>query len=162
MRMIGKMCSCPADCCTAECGKKRLDWGLLTLRLAMGIVFVFMGYGKLFGASPGIEGFTGMLMDIGVPAPVFFAYLVSIIEFFGGIAIILGFATRIFAPLLAIIMVVAFVTVKKTLPGGNIDLTLFSMAVALTLIGPGGLSLMKDGCGDKSDGEDKQETPKVE
>ena len=139
---------CASGTCDNGCCKKHYDWGLLVLRIGMGIIFIFMGYGKLFGGSPGIEGFTSMLTNIGIPAPVFSAYLVGIIEFFGGIAIILGMFTRVVAPLLAIIMVVAFVAVKKVLPGGNIDLALFAISVALTLTGPGSYSLLRKNSND--------------
>ena len=59
-------------------------------------IFVLSGYGKLF-ASPGIEGFSGMLGNLGFPIPAFFAVLVGVIEFVGGIMLLFGFFHRIVA-----------------------------------------------------------------
>lgn len=118
------------------CDKNCIDWALLLIRLSAGVIFLLTGFGKLFG-TPGIEGFSGMLTGIGFPLPNLFAYLVGIIELLGGISLIIGYGIRFFAPLLAIIMVVAFITVKKGLPDGNIDLALFSILIALSLTGPG-------------------------
>ena len=49
--------------CVCNC-KNAKDWALLALRVALGVIFVFHGYGKLWGA-PGIEAFTGMIDKIG-------------------------------------------------------------------------------------------------
>jgi len=48
------------------------DWAPTVLRLGAGIVFLVYGTGKIFGVGPqgvGIEGFTGFLSMLGVPAP---------------------------------------------------------------------------------------------
>lgn len=116
---------------------------LLVLRLAAGIIFVLHGYGKLFGHAPGMEMFTGMVGNLGFPAAGAFAYLAALTEFIGGIALILGVAVRIAAPLLAIVMLVAFVAVKKLgLPAGDPDLALLAIVVALGMMGPGRYSVM--------------------
>jgi putative oxidoreductase len=54
-----------------------LDLGLLLLRVMVGAVFVFHGSQKLFGAfgGHGIDGFAANLQSLGVPMPVFAAYL---------------------------------------------------------------------------------------
>ena len=105
-----------------------------------------MGYGKLFGSTPGIEGFTMMLTNIGVPAPEFFAYLTGIIEFFGGIALLIGFTTRIAAALLAINMLVfAFLNktkMKQNFIGGyEFNIVLAAAFTTLFLLGAGNLSV---------------------
>lgn len=129
------------DHTTRCCGMCCADWGLLILRIALGIIFILHGWGKLFGGAPGMEGFTMMVMKIGFPAPVVFAYVAALTEFLGGIAMLLGIFTRVFGPLIAFVMLVAFITVKKGLPAGDPDLALFAMAIALTLMGPGRFSL---------------------
>lgn len=67
----------------------------LILRLALGIVFFAHGAQKLLGWFGGY-GWTGTMgfltQAVGLPAPI--AGLVILIEFFGGLAIILGFLTR--------------------------------------------------------------------
>ncbi len=122
---------------------KHLDLALLILRISVGVVFIFMGYQKLF-VSGGIDGFTAMLMNLGFPLPGFFAYLVGAVEFFGGIAVLVGFGTRIASALIAVVMLVAFVTAKKfSLPAGNVDIAFFAINIALLLTGPGSYTLIK-------------------
>lgn len=71
---------------------------ILIGRILLSIIFIFAGYGKLMGA----EGFAGMLGGMGFPAPLAMAYLVAIFELVGGIAILVGFQTRIAAILLGL------------------------------------------------------------
>jgi len=119
-------------------------WSTLSLRVLMGIVFILHGYGKLFGPNPGIEGFTGYLTSLNVVAPVFMAWLVSLVEFLGGIALLVGVATPLFASLLAIDMVFAW-TLTKIGKGiivngvitGELDLALLAIAISLSLSGAG-------------------------
>lgn len=90
--------------------KNIAQYGDLLIRIVAGLIFILAGYGKLF-ASPGIDGFTGMLSGLGFPAPAFFAVVVGLIELIGGILLLLGLWTHIVATLLAVIMLVAIVTV---------------------------------------------------
>lgn len=128
MMKLGKCCS------KGSC----IDCALLVLRLALGIIFVIHGYGKLFGNAPGMEAFTGMVAGLGFPAPALFAYIAALTEFLGGIAMILGIFTKPASVLLAIVMLVAWGGVKKfNLPKGDADFALLAMAVAIYLAGPG-------------------------
>ncbi len=121
-------------CAHHNCG----DWALLALRLAIGIIFIIHGWGKLFGDNPGMPAFIGMVTGLGFPLPVLFAYAAALSEFFGGIALFLGIWTRLFAVLIGIVMLVAWGMVKKfALPLGELDFSLLAMAVALYLLGPG-------------------------
>ena len=126
-----------------SCAGKCVDCGLLVLRLGLAVIFIYHGWGKLFGGAPGIAGFTGMLTSLGVPLAAFFAWVVSILEFFGGIAVLIGVLVRPIAALLAVNMLVAFFLVKKGLPAGDPDIALFAMAAALALAGGGAFSLMR-------------------
>lgn len=118
------------------------DTALLVLRIAMAIVFIYHGYGKLFGPMPGMAGFTGMVAKIGFPLPAFFAYIAALAEFLGGIALLLGTRTRLFSALIGVNMIVAIVFVKQfKLPSIDPDLALLAIAIALMLIGPGAYSL---------------------
>ena len=84
----------------------------LVLRLMVGVVFVFHGGQKLFGAfgGPGIKGFTGYLQSLGIPFPEVNAYMASGAEFFCGLALILGLWVRLAAIPLIITMMVAIAT----------------------------------------------------
>ncbi|MBP9748858.1 DoxX family protein [Patescibacteria group bacterium] len=136
--MWSKMCGDKARC---------KDAALLILRLAAGGIFIFHGYGKLFGDAPGMQAFTGMVAGLGFPAPVVFAYLAALSEFFGGIALVLGVGTPIAAAFLSIVMLVALFAVKKfNFPAADVDLTLLAMVVALGMMGSGKYALMRSSC----------------
>lgn len=124
------------------------DWALLALRLAIGITFIVHGYPKLVPSGP--AGFAGFVRSLGFPAPLFFAWVVAIVEFFGGMAMILGFLTRYVGALMAIEMLVTTIRVKMAGgvgfigsrgAGWELDFLLLAIAVALTLLGPGALSV---------------------
>jgi len=126
------------------------ELGPLVLRLGAGIVFLVYGVGKVFNAGPeaqGIDGFAGFLTSLGVPAPQLFAWVVGLVELVGGIALILGALTRVFAVLLGIDMI--FAIVLWHLPKGwsyqdggfEYPLLLLFVSVTLLLVGPGRLAL---------------------
>ena len=121
---------------------KYADAAPVILRVVVGLVFIIHGYGKLFGTMPGMDAWIGMLGSFGVPAPVFFGYLVAGIEFLGGIAVLIGLCTRLAALLLAAVMLVAIVLVHLPngfyLPNGyEFALVLLGANLALALRGPG-------------------------
>ena len=120
--------------------EKYQDWGFVLVRAVIGAIFIVAGSGKLFG---GIEGFSGMLAGLGLPAPVVFAWIVALIELIGGILILVGLFTR-YAPVpLAVIMLVA--TYIQWSGGGfgraRLDLLLLSVLVLLMMTGPGKISI---------------------
>jgi putative oxidoreductase len=79
---------------------------LLLLRVALGVIFVFHGYPKLFTHTrETMQGFAHMGF------PVYFAYIAGVLEFFGGLLLIVGLFTRIAGLLLATEMAVALVKV---------------------------------------------------
>lgn len=119
------------------------SWGLLALRITVGLVLVFHGFGKLFGHTPGMEAFTGMVGGMmGFPMPIFFAYAAALIEFFGGLALLLGIGTCVAGSLSAIVMAVAFIFVHKfSLLGGDAALVVLGGALALAGTGAGRFSL---------------------
>lgn len=139
---------------------KHKHWGLLALRIALGIVFIFHGWGKLTD-NPGIDAFTGMLTGLGLPLPGFFAWLVALIEFVGGILLIAGVFMQYTTILLAIVMLVALVMVKKfQLPAADADLALLGGLIALFTTGPGKYALGKHEHHECKDGSCKvQEAP---
>src|SRR5579872_5239094 len=105
--------------------------GLLGLRIALGAVMIVHGYPKVTNIH-GVEKFFG---SIGLPW--WSAYLSAGAEFFGGILIIAGLATRFFGLALLIDMVVAIDKVhwKHGLVGeGNYQLPMALAALSLALI----------------------------
>lgn len=122
---------------------KMQAWGLTVLRVVVGIVFLMHGYQKFF--KFGFRGVAGMLTHLGIPLPAFFAIVLMLVEFVGGILLITGLATRIPAALLAIDMLVAIFTVHIKngffSPGVEFPLTLLAAAICLVLAGGGAASL---------------------
>lgn len=89
---------------------KYAEWSTLLVRLGVGVVFLTHGVGKLFGVGPfalGITNTSGFFASLGIPAALFFALVVALVETLGGLAVLLGLFTRHAALLLAIDMVVA-------------------------------------------------------
>lgn len=77
----------------------------LIARIFLSILFILAGWSKLTG----LEGTAQYFGSIGLPLPMLSAIIVGIIEFFGGLAILVGFKTRIAA------LVVALFTIGATL-----------------------------------------------
>lgn len=113
---------------------------LLIIRVVVGIVFMAHGIQKL----QGIENVAGFFDKIHIPAPYLMAWVVALVETFGGLALILGAFTWIAASLLAFIMLVAIFTAKINAPflgGWEFDATLFATLVGVALIGAGRYSI---------------------
>jgi len=81
----------------------------LVTRLVMGQAFFLTGRGKL--QNP--EGVIGFFTSLGIPFPELNAAFVSRLEFYGGIALVLGLLTRLAAAGLASTMVVALMTADR-------------------------------------------------
>jgi putative oxidoreductase len=72
-------------------------------RLLMGWIFLSSGFGKLMN----VAGFAASLAKRGVPAPSFMGWLGAIVEFGGGLLIILGVKIRYVAILMILFVIVA-------------------------------------------------------
>jgi len=118
----------------------RIDLALLLLRLIVGVVFIVHGGQKLF--SFGFAGVTGFFAQSGVPLPAITGPLVTLVEFFGGIALVIGLLTRLAALGLAVDMIGAILLVHGRngfmLPTGyEYALTLLVLNIALIIAGAG-------------------------
>jgi putative oxidoreductase len=123
---------------------QRMALGLTILRVIVGIVFIVHGAQKLFVF--GIPGVTAGFAQMHIPLAAVAAPGVAILEFVGGIALVIGLFTRIFAILLAIDMLGAILFVHGRngffLPMGyEFALTLLGAFVALAVGGPGEYSV---------------------
>lgn len=122
-------------------------YGPAVLRLAVGTIFVAHGAQKLFGiwGGPGLSGTATFMGQLGLGPGVALALLVGIVEFAGGLMLILGALTLIAAALLTVDMLVATWKVHLAgffLPAGfEFNLVLIGALVSLMLTGPGALSI---------------------
>lgn len=123
---------------------RQLSIGIAIVRVITGVIMLAHGAQKLFqfGIAGVTQGFAGM----GVPLPGIVAPLVTILEFAGGIALILGLLTRVVAFGLAIDMLGALFIVHLAngffLPNGyEFVLVLFAATAALVIAGAGAFSI---------------------
>jgi putative oxidoreductase len=84
--------------------KSRLPCGYTVIRIAFGLILLPHGFAKLFlnDAVPTSHHF----VDWGWPYPLAWAYLIGVLEFFGGLLLAFGLFTRIVAAALVIEMAV--------------------------------------------------------
>lgn len=123
------------------------DWAPLALRLVLAVVFIVHGYPKLFKDFQGTSSF---LAGLGFKPGVFWALVLGVSEFFGGIALLFGAASRVAASLLIISMTVATLTKifkwkssfsSKEGMGWEFDLLLVAGLVTIFLLGSGNWSI---------------------
>lgn len=121
---------------------KYSDWAPLVLRVALGIILIIHGYDKLF--TTGVSNVAGFFTSMNVPMPVVSAWIASIIEFVGGIFLVVGFLTRwtalaITVQFLVILYLKIFQWNASFMGQGSYeyDLLIFAVALALFLRGAG-------------------------
>ncbi len=133
------------------------QWALLPLRLIVGVGFIAHGLAKW---TRGPAKFGNLLHVVGVPFPVPTAWLVTLLEVFGGLAILVGAFVVIVSVPLVVSMLVAMFTVQlrygfssvNTIgltptgpifgpPGYEINLLYIAALVALALSGPSVFSI---------------------
>ena len=124
-------------------------WSPLALRIPVGIIFAAHGAQKLFGwfGGYGLEGTGQWMASIGLAPGYLMALLAGSAEFFGGIALIVGFLVRPAAIALAVAMLVAILSVHihkglfMSNNGYEFGLALLVVAVSLAISGAGRASL---------------------
>jgi putative oxidoreductase len=118
-------------------------WPVLILRLALGIIFLAHGWPKLRDLRANAKNFDAM----GFKPGKLFGTVAALLEFFGGLALILGLFTTVVAGLLALqfIVIILWKWAKKIpLKGTNgweLDLIILAALIALFSLGGGAFSL---------------------
>jgi putative oxidoreductase len=108
-------------------------WAPIPLRLIVGYGFMQHGFAKL---SRGPDAFAVVLHAIGVPAPHLMAWFTTLIEIFGGLAVLLGALVPIASLPMAAVLLVAMFTVH--LPYGFSSIKLMSVTAGRAQFGPPG------------------------
>jgi putative oxidoreductase len=125
-----------------------MSFGLLVLRIVVGLVFFAHGAQKLFGwwEGPGMPGTKQMLGQIGFRMPGAMASLVAVSEA-TGLLLVAGLLTPFVCLVLTAAMIVAIGSVHwrkgfwNMAQGYEFNLVLLSVAVALAATGPGRFSI---------------------
>jgi len=133
------------------------QWAPLPLRLVIGFGFMAHGWAKL---SRGPSGFAKLLAQIGAPLPEATAWVSTIVELLGGLAIFVGAFVEVVSIPLIVMMLVAMLTVhlrygfssvntigltadgpKFGPPGYEVNLLYIAGLVSLILRGAGAMSV---------------------
>ncbi|HVW30671.1 MAG TPA: DoxX family protein [Polyangiaceae bacterium] len=116
---------------------------LLLGRLAVGLLFVSTGWGKVHD----IPKVTHFFETLGIPAPGFNAVLVGYSELLCGTALVIGLLSRLATIPLIVSMTIALITAKSGDIHGVFDLvgqdefTYLVVLIMIAVLGPGKLAL---------------------
>ncbi|WP_256759843.1 DoxX family protein [Cohnella sp. WQ 127256] len=126
-----------------------MEWGLLVLRVVIGLLFAGHAMQKLAGwfGGHGLKGTGGFFESIGIKPGRTMALLAGLAELGGGLLFAFGLFTPLAAVLIVATMLMAIIKVHGknglwvTQNGYEYNLVLIVIAVAVALIGPGDYSL---------------------
>ncbi len=118
------------------------DLAATVARVALGAMFLVHGWPKIRS----LKGTIGWVKGTKFPGGATFALLFSLLEFFGSIALIVGFLTQIVAILFVLEMTATTIFSKtklgkKFVLGYELDILYLIIAVTVALLGPGPWSL---------------------
>ncbi len=123
---------------------------ILVGRVLLAAVFIPAGFQKLMA----IDGVTGMIAGAGFPAPLALAYAAAVFEVVAGLAVLIGFQTKIASLLLAVFCIfTAFmfhngaINMPDFPPAANGMLSMFNQIMMFKNIGLAGGFLVLAGFG---------------
>lgn len=122
-----------------------MSFGLLIIRLIVGLTFAGHGTQKMFGwfGGHGLKATGGWLESIGIKPGIFMAFLASFAEIISGLLFAAGLWLPVAAVIITLTMLVAIFTVHGkngywiTQNGFEYNLILIAIAVGVALVGPG-------------------------
>jgi len=111
-------------------------------RIGLGLLFILHGWPKI----KDVKATTSWVKKTGWPGSTLFAVLFTVLEFFGGIALIVGFLTQVVALLIVLEMIATSIFSKKALGkkfmgGYELDVVYAIIALTVMLLGSGPWSL---------------------
>jgi len=118
-------------------GRTFSKWAPIPIRLIVAFGFIMHGYAKY---SRGPETFAVVLHTLGVPLPLAFAWLTTMVELVGGFAILFG----AFVPLVSLPMATVLLTAMFTIhwPYGFFSVKLVEVTANGTKFGPVGYEII--------------------
>lgn len=124
---------------------KTSNLGLLLLRVGIGLVFMRLGYGILAGGSEQWAQLGAMMGNIGIHFwPTFWGLCAGIIEFVGGLSLVLGLFVRKWVVFMAFVMLIAVIFHAKHGDQWTVlsyPLAMLFVFLALLMLGSGAYSL---------------------
>ncbi|MBP2001809.1 putative oxidoreductase [Paenibacillus shirakamiensis] len=125
------------------------DWGLLLIRLVVGLIFAAHGAQKVFGwfGGHGLKNTAGFFESMNIRPSLAIALASGLFEILGGLLFATGFWLPLGAAMIIITMIGAIVTVHgknglwATSNGYELNLLYIVTALGVALIGPGTFSL---------------------
>jgi putative oxidoreductase len=118
-----------------------VEWILLLARIVLAAVMIYYGWPKIRDLNANANDFARM----GFKPGMFWGSLIAVLEFFGGLAILLGFLAELLAALFAFQMLVGTfwkLKVKKPFPDYSYDLQLFALCLILMSQGAGAFAAL--------------------
>ena len=114
--------------CACSCESGSTGRGILSLvsRVFLAALFIIAGFGKIMGFS----GTAAMIGGLGFPMPEVFTVITILIEFIGGIALLLGFHARVAAWALILFTVIVTPIFHSDF-GNQIQMLMFLKNVAI-------------------------------
>lgn len=87
--------------------KFNTDYGILIIRIGIGVMFMLYGYPKISGGPEMWEKVGGSMSYVGIHfAPTFWGFMAAMAEFVGGLCLVVGF---LFRPALAMLIFTMFI-----------------------------------------------------
>ncbi len=126
---------------------KYKNFGLLIIRIGLGIMFIYHGVPKLAGGPELWEKLSGAMNGVGIHyAPAFWGFMAAITETFGGLLLMIGLVFRPVCILLIINLTIA--ALMHFSKGGGLEAAAHAMEdgimfLGLLFIGPGLYSVDK-------------------
>ncbi|WIV18998.1 DoxX family protein [Paenibacillus polygoni] len=111
---------------------RNMELGLLITRLVLGAIFLIHGITKF----QGMEDTQSYFISLGLLGSA--ATIVGLVEFFGGVFLIIGLFTRIVSLLFVVILFAAIFTAKAEsgfIGGYELDVALIGMGITLAVAG---------------------------
>ncbi|HDY73411.1 MAG TPA: DoxX family protein [Candidatus Jorgensenbacteria bacterium] len=113
------------------------DIVILIVRIIMGVIMIYYGYPKIINLKSNAEDFVKM----GFKPGIFWGTIVAFVEFFGGIAVIIGMYMWLAVALFGFEMIMGTIwkitKTEKPFTDWSYDLLLLAIALMLFITGPG-------------------------